>query len=199
MGGADRTSPGTFRAQGYQVKVVDRRPEVVARLRQEIEGEVICGDGSQPAGPRTGRDRHKAGPARGAGPRRRGQPRASAGWQSIHFNVPRVHRAREQPAERVALHQGLGRGRRHQPGAHDRQGHRGRDRPGELVTLLKLNRGEAALVEMRLPEGRSGDGQGHPRSLAPGGHRHREHHPGRQAGHPTRRHRPARPATKCSP
>ena len=27
--------------QGYQVKVVDRRPEVVARLRQEIEGEVI--------------------------------------------------------------------------------------------------------------------------------------------------------------
>jgi trk system potassium uptake protein len=37
-----------LQAQGYQVKVVDRRPEVVAKLRQEIEGEVICGDGCSP-------------------------------------------------------------------------------------------------------------------------------------------------------
>ena len=37
-----------LQAQGYQVKVVDRRPEVVAKLRQEIDGEVICGDGCSP-------------------------------------------------------------------------------------------------------------------------------------------------------
>ena len=37
-----------LQSQGYQVKVVDRRPEVVARLRQEIGGDVICGDGSSP-------------------------------------------------------------------------------------------------------------------------------------------------------
>ena len=37
-----------LQAQGYRVRVVDRRPDVVARLRQEIEGEVICGDGCSP-------------------------------------------------------------------------------------------------------------------------------------------------------
>jgi trk system potassium uptake protein TrkA len=33
-----------LQGQGYQVKVVDRRPDVVAKLRQEIDGEVLCGD-----------------------------------------------------------------------------------------------------------------------------------------------------------
>src|SRR3990167_9056204 len=37
-----------LQTQGYRIKVVDRRPEVVARLRQEIGGDVICGDGCSP-------------------------------------------------------------------------------------------------------------------------------------------------------
>jgi trk system potassium uptake protein TrkA len=37
-----------LQSQGYQVKVVDRRPEVVAKLRQEIGGDVVCGDGCSP-------------------------------------------------------------------------------------------------------------------------------------------------------
>ncbi len=139
-----------LQAQKYRVKVIDKRAEVVARLRQEIEGEVVCGDGSSP--------------------RILEQVEASKADLLValthddednlvicrlakhHFHVPRVISRVNNPRNEwlytkawgvdVAISQvhltskvieeeiGL----------------------GELVTLLKLNRGEAALVEVRLPE-----------------------------------------------
>lgn len=139
-----------LQTQGYRIKVVDRRPEVVARLRQEIGGDVICGDGCSPqildqVGVRqanlvvalTHNDEDNLVVCRLA---------------KHHFHVPRVIARVNNPLNEwlytkdwgvdVAISQvhltskvieeeiGL----------------------GELVTLLKLNRGEAALVELRLLE-----------------------------------------------
>lgn len=140
-----------LQAQGYQVKVVDRRPEVVAKLRQEIEGEVICGDGCSPqvldqVGAsqaalvvamahddednlvicRLAKHQFKV-------PRvitRVNNPRNewlyTKAW-GVDVAISQVHMTAKVIEEEIGL--------------------------GELVTLLKLNRGEAALVEMRLPEG----------------------------------------------
>jgi trk system potassium uptake protein TrkA len=139
-----------LQAQGYQVKVIERRPEVVAKLRQEIEGEVICGDGCSPQ------------VLEQVGVAQAGLLVALAHDDEDNlvicrlakhqFRVPRVITRVSNPLNEwlytkawgvdVAISQvhltakvieeeiGL----------------------GELVTLLKLNRGEAALVEMRLPE-----------------------------------------------
>ena len=139
-----------LQSQGYQVAVVDNRPEVVARLRQEISGDVVCGDGCSPqvleqVGVRKAKllvtlmhdDEDNLVVCRLA---------------KHHFHVPRVIARVSNPRNEwlytkawgvdVAISQthltakvieeeiGL----------------------GELVTLLKLNRGEAALVEIRLPE-----------------------------------------------
>lgn len=139
-----------LQTQGYRIKVVDRRPEVVARLRQEIGGDVICGDGCSPqvldqvglskadlVVALTHNDEDNLVVCRLA---------------KHHFHVPRVIARVNNPLNEwlytkdwgvdVAISQvhltskvieeeiGL----------------------GELVTLLKLNRGEAALVELRLPE-----------------------------------------------
>ncbi len=140
-----------LQAQGYQVKVVDRRPDVVAKLRQEIEGEVICGDGCSPqvldqVGTsqaalvvamahddednlvicRLAKHQFKV-------PRvitRVNNPRNewlyTKAW-GVDVAISQVHMTAKVIEEEIGL--------------------------GELVTLLKLNRGEAALVEMRLPEG----------------------------------------------
>ncbi len=141
---------GDLQTQGYRIKVVDRRPEVVAKLRQEIGGDVICGDGCSPqildqvgvsqadlVVALTHNDEDNLVVCRLA---------------KHHFHVPRVIARVNNPLNEwlytkdwgvdVAISQvhltskvieeeiGL----------------------GELVTLLKLNRGEAALVELRLPE-----------------------------------------------
>jgi trk system potassium uptake protein TrkA len=140
-----------LQAQGYQVKVVDRRPEVVAKLRQEIEGEVICGDGCNPqileqvSAAKAGllvalahNDEDNLVICRLAKhqfevPRvitRVNNPRNewlyTKAW-GVDVAISQVHLTAKVIEEEIGL--------------------------GELVTLLKLNRGEAALVEMRLPEG----------------------------------------------
>ncbi len=139
-----------LQAMGYRVKVVDKRPEVVAKLRQEIEGEVVCGDGSSPrileqveadkADLLVGLTHDDE------------DNLVTCRLAKHHFHVPRVIARVNNPRNEwlytkawgvdVAISQvhltskvieeeiGL----------------------GELVTLLKLNRGEAALVEVRLPE-----------------------------------------------
>ena len=140
-----------LQAQGYQVKVVDRRPEVVAKLRQEVEGEVICGDGCSP------QVLEQVGASQAAlvvamahddednlvicrlakhsfkVPRvitRVNNPRNewlyTKAW-GVDVAISQVHMTAKVIEEEIGL--------------------------GELVTLLKLNRGEAALVETRLPEG----------------------------------------------
>ncbi|HSB82482.1 MAG TPA: TrkA family potassium uptake protein [Candidatus Methylomirabilis sp.] len=139
-----------LQAQGYQVKVVDRRPEVVARLRQEIEGEVICGDGCSPeileqvGTPKadlvvamTHNDEDNLVVCRLAKhhfhvPRvitRVNNPRNewlyTKAW-GVDVAISQVHLTAKVIEEEIGL--------------------------GELVTLLKLNRGEAALVDLRLPE-----------------------------------------------
>jgi trk system potassium uptake protein TrkA len=139
-----------LQAQGYQVKVVDRRPEVVARLRQEIEGEVICGDGCNP------QILEQVGTVKAdlvvALAHNDEDNLVICRLAKHHFHVPRVITRVNNPRNEwlytkawgvdVAISQvhltakvieeeiGL----------------------GELVTLLKLNRGEAALVDLRLPE-----------------------------------------------
>lgn len=140
-----------LQGQGYQVTVVDRRPDVVAKLRQEIDGEVICGDGCNP----------QVLEQVGAAQAKLVVAMAHDDVDNLvicrlakhQFHVPRVITRVNNPLNEwlytkawgvdVAISQvhltakvieeeiGL----------------------GELVTLLKLNRGEAALVEMRLPEG----------------------------------------------
>jgi trk system potassium uptake protein TrkA len=140
-----------LQAQGYQVKVVDRRPDVVAKLRQEIDGEVLCGDGCSP------QILEQVGTAKAKlvvamlhadednlvvcrlakhqfhAPRviaRVNNPRNewlyTKAW-GVDVAISQVHLTAKVIEEEIGL--------------------------GELVTLLKLNRGEAALVEMRLPEG----------------------------------------------
>jgi trk system potassium uptake protein TrkA len=140
-----------LQAQGYQVKVVDRRPDVVAKLRQEINGEVLCGDGCTPqileqvgaaqaklvvAMLHADEDnlvvcrlaKHQFKVARVIA--RVNNPRNewlyTKAW-GVDVAISQVHLTAKVIEEEIGL--------------------------GELVTLLKLNRGEAALVEMRLPEG----------------------------------------------
>jgi len=141
---------GDLQAQGYQVKLVDRRPEVVAKLRQEIGGDVICGDGCSPE------ILEQIGAAKAdllvALTHNDEDNLVVCRLAKHHFHVPRVIARVNNPLNEwlytkawgvdVAISQvhltsklieeeiGL----------------------GELVTLLKLNRGEAALVEVRLPE-----------------------------------------------
>jgi trk system potassium uptake protein TrkA len=139
-----------LQSQGYRVKVVDRRPDVVAKLRQEIEGEVICGEGSSPrileqveadkadllvALAHNDEDnlvicrlaKHHFHVARVI--TRVNNPRNewlyTKAW-GVDVAISQVHLTSKVIEEEIGL--------------------------GELVTLLKLNRGEAALVEVRLPE-----------------------------------------------
>jgi trk system potassium uptake protein TrkA len=139
-----------LQGQGYRVRVVERRPEVVARLRQEITGEVICGDGCSPqileqVGTAkadllvalTHDDEDNLVICRLAKhqfhvPRvitRVNNPRNewlyTKAW-GVDVAISQVHLTSKVIEEEIGL--------------------------GELVTLLKLNRGEAALVEVRLPE-----------------------------------------------
>jgi trk system potassium uptake protein TrkA len=131
--------------------VVDRRPDVVAKLRQEIDGEVLCGDGCSPQileqiGTAQAKlvvamlhaDEDNLVVCRLAkhqfhAPRviaRVNNPRNewlyTKAW-GVDVAISQVHLTAKVIEEEIGL--------------------------GELVTLLKLNRGEAALVEMRLPEG----------------------------------------------
>jgi trk system potassium uptake protein TrkA len=139
-----------LQSQGYQVKVVDRRPDVVAKLRQEIGGDVICGDGSTP------QTLEQVGAAKAdlvvalthndednlvvcrLAKRQFRVPRVIArvnnplnewlytkAW-GVDVAISQVHLTSKLIEEEIGL--------------------------GELITLLKLNRGEAALVELRLPE-----------------------------------------------
>ena len=140
-----------LQAQGYRVRVVDRRPDVVARLRQEIEGEVICGDGCSPqvleqvgaaeAGLlvalahddednlvicRLAKHQFKVARVITRVNNPRNEWLYTKAW-GVDVAISPVHMTAKVIEEEIGL--------------------------GELVTLLKLNRGEAALVEMRLPEG----------------------------------------------
>jgi trk system potassium uptake protein TrkA len=139
-----------LQGQGYQVKVVDRRPEVVAQLRQEIDGEVICGDGSSPdvlehvgaaqadvlvALTHGDEDnlvicrlaKHQFHVrrviARVSNPRN--QWLYTKAW-GVDVAISQVHLTAKVIEEEIGL--------------------------GELVTLLKLNRGEASLLELHLPD-----------------------------------------------
>jgi trk system potassium uptake protein len=137
-------------SQGYRIKVVDLRPDVVAKLRQEIDGEVVCGDGCTPE------ILEQVGAAKAdllvAITHDDEDNLVICRLAKHHFHVRRVIARVNNPRNEwlytkawgvdVAISQvhltskvieeeiGL----------------------GELVTLLKLNRGEAALVELRLPE-----------------------------------------------
>ena len=172
-----------LQTQGYRIKVVDRRPEVVARLRQEIGGDVICGDGCSP------QILDQVGVSKAdlvvALTHNDEDNLVVCRLAKHHFHVPRVIARVNNPLNEwlytkdwgvdVAISQvhltskvieeeiGL----------------------GELVTLLKLNRGEAALVapaarDVSLP------GEGHPRGEPALRRRHRERDSSRQAGHPPR-------------
>ena len=139
-----------LQAQGYQVKVVDRRSDVVAKLRQEIEGEVICGDGCSPqileqVGTsqaalvvsmahddednlvicRLAKHQFKVARVITRVNNPRNEWLYTKAW-GVDVAISQVHMTAKIIEEEIGL--------------------------GELVTLLKLNRGEAALVEMRLPE-----------------------------------------------
>lgn len=139
-----------LQSQGYQVKVVEQRPDVVAKLRQEIDGEVICGSGTSPELlAQMGTDKAQLVVAL---TRNDEDNLVVCRLAKHHFHVPRVIARVSNPRNEwlytkawgvdVAISQthltakvieeeiGL----------------------GELVTLLKLNRGEAALVEICLPE-----------------------------------------------
>ncbi len=138
-----------LQSQGYRVKVVDRRPDVVAKLRQEIDGEVICGDGCNPevleqVGIRSADlavamlhdDEDNLVACRLAKHHfqvrrviaRVNNPRNewlyTKSW-GVDVPISQVHLTAKVIEEEIGL--------------------------GELVTLLKLNRGEAALVELTLP------------------------------------------------
>ena len=139
-----------LQSQGYQVKVIDRRPEVVARLRQEIGGDVLCGDGSSP------QVLEQVGAAKAdlvvALTHNDEDNLVVCRLAKRHFRVPRVIARVNNPLNEwlytkawgvdVAISQVhlTSKVIEEQIGL------------GELITLLKLNRGEAALVELRLPE-----------------------------------------------
>ncbi len=138
-----------LQSQGYRVKVVDRRPDVVAKLRQEIEGEVICGDGCTPqileqvgiAGAdlavamlhadednlvvcRLAKHHFQVRRVIARVNNPRNEWLYTKAW-GVDVPISQVHLTAKVIEEEIGL--------------------------GELVTLLKLNRGEAALVELRLP------------------------------------------------
>ncbi len=139
-----------LQAQGYRVTVVDSRTEVVAKLRQEIEGDVICGDGCSP------QVLEQVGTAKAnlvvALTHNDEDNLVVCRLAKHHFRVPRVIARVNNPSNEwlytkdwgvdVAISQVhlTAKVIEEQIGL------------GELVTLLKLNRGEAALVELFLPE-----------------------------------------------
>jgi trk system potassium uptake protein TrkA len=137
--------------QGYAVKIIDKRPDVVAKLRQEFGGTIVCGDGCSPtcleeAGiekaslvvAMTPDDEDNLVVCRLA-KRHFGVARVIArvnnprnqwlytrAW-GVDVAVSQVHITAKVIEEEIGL--------------------------GELVTLLKLQRGEIALVELVLPDG----------------------------------------------
>ncbi len=139
-----------LQSQGYRVKVVDRRPEVVAKLRQEVDGEVICGDGCNPQTLdqigiatadlavamlhddednlvvcRLAKHHFQVRRVIARVNNPRNQWLYTTAW-GVDVAISQVHLTAKVIEEEIGL--------------------------GELVTLLKLNRGEAALVELKLPE-----------------------------------------------
>jgi trk system potassium uptake protein TrkA len=139
-----------LQSQGYEVALVDKRPEVVAKLRQEIEGSVIAGDGTSPE------VLQRAGVAEAklvvALTRNDEDNLVICRLAKHHYHVPRVIARVNNPRNEWLYTKAWG-----------------VDVPisqvhltskvieeeiglGELITLLKLNRGEAALVELDLPE-----------------------------------------------
>jgi trk system potassium uptake protein TrkA len=139
-----------LQGQGYQVKVVDRRPEVVAKLRQEIGGDVICGDGCSP------QILEQIGVAKAdlvvALTHNDEDNLVVCRLAKHHFHVPRVIARVNNPLNEWLYTKAWG------VDVAISQVHltskviEEEIGMGELVTLLKLNRGAAALVELRLPE-----------------------------------------------
>ena len=137
-------------SQGYQVKVVDHRPDVVAKLRQEIDGEVICGDGCSP------QILEQIGAAKAdlvvAVLHADEDNLVVCRLAKHHFNVRRVIARVNNPRNQWLYTKAWG------VDVAISQVHltskviEEEIGMGELVTLLKLNRGEAALVEMHLSE-----------------------------------------------
>jgi trk system potassium uptake protein TrkA len=139
-----------LQGQGYQIKVVDRRPEVVAKLRQEIGGDVICGDGCSPE------ILEQIGTAKAdllvALTHNDEDNLVVCRLAKHHFHVPRVIARVNNPLNEWLYTKAWG------VDVAISQVHltskviEEEIGMGELVTLLKLNRGAAALVEVRLPE-----------------------------------------------
>ena len=139
-----------LQSQGYQIKVVDRRPEVVAKLRQEIGGDVICGEGSSP------QLLEQVGVAKAhlvvALTHNDEDNLVVCRLAKHHFHVPRVIARVNNPLNEWLYTKAWG------VDVAISQVHltskviEEEIGMGELVTLLKLNRGEAALVEVILPE-----------------------------------------------
>jgi trk system potassium uptake protein TrkA len=139
-----------LQGQGYQIKLVDRRPEVVAKLRQEIGGDVICGDGCSPE------ILEQIGTAKAdllvALTHNDEDNLVVCRLAKHHFHVPRVIARVNNPLNEWLYTKGWG------VDVAISQVHltskviEEEIGMGELVTLLKLNRGAAALVEVRLPE-----------------------------------------------
>ena len=139
-----------LQSQGYQVRVVDRRPDVVAKLRQEIGGDVICGEGSSP------QLLEQVGVAKAhlvvALTHNDEDNLVVCRLAKHHFHVPRVIARVNNPLNEWLYTKAWG------VDVAISQVHltskviEEEIGMGELVTLLKLNRGEAALVEVTLPE-----------------------------------------------
>jgi trk system potassium uptake protein TrkA len=146
-----------LQGQGYQIKVVDRRPEVVAKLRQEIGGDVICGDGCSPE------ILEQIGTAKAdllvALTHNDEDNLVVCRLAKHHFHVPRVIARVNNPLNEWLYTKAWG------VDVAISQVHltskviEEEIGMGELVTLLKLNRGAAALVEVRLPETSSCQGK----------------------------------------
>jgi trk system potassium uptake protein TrkA len=139
-----------LQSQGYKIKVVDRRPDVVAKLRQEIGGDVICGDGSSP------QILEQVGVAKAdllvALTHNDEDNLVVCRLAKHHFRVPRVIARVNNPLNEWLYNKAWG------VDVAISQTHltskviEEQIGLGELITLLKLNRGAAALVELRLPE-----------------------------------------------
>jgi len=139
-----------LQGQGYQVKVLDRRPEVVAKLRQEIDSEVVCGNGTSPELlAQLGADQAQLVVAL---TRNDEDNLVVCRLAKHHFHVPRVIARVSNPRNEWLYTKSWG------VDVAISQTHltakviEEEIGMGELITLLKLNRGEAALVELRLPE-----------------------------------------------
>jgi trk system potassium uptake protein TrkA len=139
-----------LQSQGYKIKVVDCRPDVVAKLRQEIGGDVICGDGSSP------QTLEQVGVAKAdlvvALTHNDEDNLVVCRLAKHHFRVPRVIARVNNPLNEWLYNKAWG------VDVAISQTHltskviEEQIGLGELITLLKLNRGAAALVELRLPE-----------------------------------------------